>query len=770
MKSPPPAGLVCTRWRLREIRMNQTENTKNMIRITKMLMPCHMGMVLLLVGSLAGQALAAVIWTGGGADDLWSTAANWDSGVPGAADDAYLASAGATGLIDGTVAAEANHVRVANTAGAVSLDITTGGTLDAAGIIYLGYANVGTVGTLNIDGGSVSAGTYMYVGNWGSGVLNMTAGTLDATVFMINNANTALTSGHVQLDGGAIDADWLVVKPNGTMDITGEGYLVYNSLGDGGTGTTIEEVIDNGFITAYGEADEVLVDTNSVPGRTILSTVPYSAWNPGPRDHFAQHVSTNANLYWSAGFGAINHKVYLGIDFDAVADANESSNEYKESLDVGVTSYNPDIAYDTTYYWRIDEWDGSETHKGDIWTFRTREYFGPEQKMLAFMNSTLDEDIYIGVNSQTRETIDDPWEPNWTYQPFKSRVNSLWRQVYWRKDQPPDYYGELFTYDDDVIMLHAESFPKKTYLDPPEQPEWDQRPDRLRLFIQDDEPDWSRGRVFAPVDGSTNWHHEGYIDTYMVNSYDEINNKTAQLYQNHFYDSSVFIMIETYPFSTVFDGEADGWPAGVDFQTFDEVLIIHQEMYGDVGRERFFFARKGETYYGMVRWDNSITVNGQWHVVQRTTGLTLLQNGNFSFEGFYDRSRNDNWIADADGDCDGLPDVWEFQYFGGTSNGGADDWDLNGFDNLSEYIAGTVPTNGNSLLRLDGEESNPAGFVLNWNSVTGRVYGVNWTESLTNAFQPLPPMDLPYPANSYTDIMHGVESKGFYRLDVRLEP
>ena len=235
----------------------------------------YIGMVLLLVGSVAGQALAAVIWNGAGADDLWSTTANWDSGVPGATDDAYLAPNGATVLIDGTVAAVANHVRVANTAGAVSLDIT-GGTLDAAGVIYLGYANAGTVGTMNIDGGSVSAGK-TYVGNWGSGVLNMTAGTLDAGTFTINNANTALTSGHVQLDGGAIDANWLLVKPGGTMDITGEGYLVYTSFSNGGTGTTIAEVIANGFITAYGGAGTVLVDTTTVSGRTILSAVPEPA-------------------------------------------------------------------------------------------------------------------------------------------------------------------------------------------------------------------------------------------------------------------------------------------------------------------------------------------------------------------------------------------------------------------------------------------------------------------------------------------------------------
>ena len=75
----------------------------------------------------------------------------------------------------------------------------------------------------------------------------------------------------MQLDGGGIDADWLLVKPNGTMDITGEGYLVYTSFADSGTGATIEDVIANGYITVDGGAGTVFVDTNSIPDRTILT-------------------------------------------------------------------------------------------------------------------------------------------------------------------------------------------------------------------------------------------------------------------------------------------------------------------------------------------------------------------------------------------------------------------------------------------------------------------------------------------------------------------
>ena len=58
----------------------------------------------------------------------------------------------------------------------------------------------------------------------------------------------------------------------------------------------------------------------------------------------------------------------------------------------------------------------------------------------------------------------------------------------------------------------------------------------------------------------------------------------------------------------------------------------------------------------------------------------------------------------VDEDADGLPDSWEILHFGGTDavNGGpADDFDRDGMPNLSEYIADTVPTNGESFLELE---------------------------------------------------------------------
>lgn len=50
-----------------------------------------------------------------------------------------------------------------------------------------------------------------------------------------------------------------------------------------------------------------------------------------------------------------------------------------------------------------------------------------------------------------------------------------------------------------------------------------------------------------------------------------------------------------------------------------------------------------------------------------------------------------------DDDVDGLPDWWEHFYFGGTASGPTDDPDMDGFDNRTEYMDGSDPTDPASL-------------------------------------------------------------------------
>ncbi|MDF7806482.1 hypothetical protein P4E94_03460 [Pontiellaceae bacterium B12219] len=123
----------------------------------------------------------------------------------------------------------------------------------------------------------------------------------------------------------------------------------------------------------------------------------------------------------------------------------------------------------------------------------------------------------------------------------------------------------------------------------------------------------------------------------------------------------------------------------------------------------------------------------------------------------------------GDDDNDGLPDVWEQDFFGGTDavNGGPqDDWDGDEMDNLSEYIAGTVPTNSASVFKIESMDQIPEGFVIHWNAVAGREYEIMVKEDLSVEL-PYSAGTLYYPQNSYTNYYPWEENK-FYFLKVKI--
>ena len=78
-------------------------------------------------------------------------------------------------------------------------------------------------------------------------------------------------------------------------------------------------------------------------------------------------------LSWTPGFGAKLHTAYFGDDYDQVNDATVG-------VPSGTASYNPGpLESEKVYYWRIDEFDGVGTYKGDVWTFTTPGAVGNPQ-------------------------------------------------------------------------------------------------------------------------------------------------------------------------------------------------------------------------------------------------------------------------------------------------------------------------------------------------------------------------------------------------------
>jgi len=119
--------------------------------------------------------------------------------------------------------------------------------------------------------------------------------------------------------------------------------------------------------TYYWRIDEVNDTEPNSPWKGEVwsfSIPPKTAYFPNPGDG-AESVSLDLELSWTAGYGAKLHTVYFGDNFDDV-------NNAAGGLPQGKTTYSPGpLALSKTYYWRVDEFDVVETHKGDVWSFTT---------------------------------------------------------------------------------------------------------------------------------------------------------------------------------------------------------------------------------------------------------------------------------------------------------------------------------------------------------------------------------------------------------------
>jgi hypothetical protein len=119
--------------------------------------------------------------------------------------------------------------------------------------------------------------------------------------------------------------------------------------------------------TYYWRIDEVNdADPNSPWKGDIwsFSIPPKTAYFPDPADS-AESVFVDVKLSWTGGFGSKLHTVYFGDNFDDV-------NNAAGGLPQGTTDYTPGtLKMAKTYYWRVDEFDILDTHKGNVWSFTT---------------------------------------------------------------------------------------------------------------------------------------------------------------------------------------------------------------------------------------------------------------------------------------------------------------------------------------------------------------------------------------------------------------
>ena len=83
--------------------------------------------------------------------------------------------------------------------------------------------------------------------------------------------------------------------------------------------------------------------------------------------------------------------------------------------------------------------------------------------------------------------------------------------------------------------------------------------------------------------------------------------------------------------------------------------------------------------------------------------------------------------AAQDSDGDGMPDEWELAHFTNALAGIAEeDNDRDGLSNLAESRANTDPNDSNSVFRITRCASAPGGFAVQWSSVGGTRYGLEY--------------------------------------------
>ncbi len=120
--------------------------------------------------------------------------------------------------------------------------------------------------------------------------------------------------------------------------------------------------------TYYWRIDEVEEDGTENKGDIWSFTVaPKTAFTPFPIDG-SLFADPNGTLSWLAGAGSVEHHVFFSDNLDDV----QAGTGGTDKGTVTDPNYTPGLLErNKTYYWRVDESDGTNTHTGDVWSFTT---------------------------------------------------------------------------------------------------------------------------------------------------------------------------------------------------------------------------------------------------------------------------------------------------------------------------------------------------------------------------------------------------------------
>ncbi len=279
-----------------------------------------------------------------------------------------------------------------------------------------------------------------------------------------------------------------------------------------------------------------------------FSIPPKTAYAPEPADG-AESVNLNVEISWTGGFGAKLHTVYFGDNFDEVDNATGG-------LPLGTATYDPGpLELSKTYYWRVDEFDIIETHKGDVWSFTTEGAVGSPEPVNGALDVTqipnltwvpgvyaASHQVYFGADKEAVKNADTS-SPEYkgagnlgseSFEPGNLEWDSTY---YWRIDEVNNansdspWTGPLWSFTTANFLI-VDDFENYNDIDPPD-------PASNNIFIA-----WVDGFDNPAVNGSV----VGYMNSpYAEQSIVHSGNQSMPMFYENAVGKSEATLTLTYP-------------------------------------------------------------------------------------------------------------------------------------------------------------------------------------------------------------------------------
>jgi hypothetical protein len=317
-------------------------------------------------------------------------------------------------------------------------------------------------------------------------------------VIMESGAEYPYALGPKPADGSSVEDTWASLSWSaGDYAVSHDVYLgeEFNAVNEGTPETYHGNQTSTSFVvgfagvplphglapgtTYYWRIDEVNDSEPNSPWKGDIwsfTIPPKTAYAPNPADG-AEFVEPEVELSWVGGLGAKLHTLYLGETFDEVDNATGGSPQ-------GATTYTPGpLEMAKTYYWRIDEFDFVETHKGDIWSFTTEGAVsgpGPANGAVDITHAPVltwapglgvSHEVYFGADANSLELKSSGNVGSESYEPGELEWNTTY---YWRVNEADSanadspWTGPLwsFTTADFLVVDDFESYNDLDPIDP----------------------------------------------------------------------------------------------------------------------------------------------------------------------------------------------------------------------------------------------------------------------------------------------------------------